>query len=48
MICQDKTHFEVTISDILALITDVKRAISLSIHQNSAELRPKINKIEAY
>ena len=50
MICKVKTLFEVilTISDILALITDVERAIFLCIHPNSADLGPENTKIEAY
>ena len=50
MIYHGKTLFEVTytIADILVLITDVKKAISLCIHQNSADLRPENTKIEAF
>ena len=50
MICNVKTLFEVilTISDILALITNVEGAISLCIHPNYADLRPENAKIEAY
>ena len=50
MISNVKTLFEVvlTISVILALTTNVERAISLCIHPNSADLRPESAKIEAY